>query len=136
MAKSRLSGSLDTNVLLRFLLDDVSSQSKAIEKLLEEGGAFEVADSALIECVYVLEKFYKMGRSLVVENVFAITRNKQFVTNRKMFETALPFYISHQSLSIIDCVLLAHTRLRKTTPLYSFDADLIKRSERDATAPV
>ena len=42
-----MTGSLDTNILLRLILEDVPEQSIAVEKLLTKGKVFEVADAAL-----------------------------------------------------------------------------------------
>ena len=135
MAKSNLRGSLDTNALLRLLLDDVPAQTNAVETLLEKGGVFEVADAALIEMVFVLEKICKMNRSLIQENIFAITRNKQFLCNKELFERCVPIYVAHKSLSIIDCALIAYARLANATPLYTFDKDLILYASGDAKNP-
>lgn len=136
MARSKPHGSFDTNVLLRYLLGDVPHQSAAIDILLAEGDTFEVTDAALFETVFVLENFYKMGRELIRDNVFLVTRNKQFVTNKKLFERCMPLYGEHPSLSIVDCALLEYARLRKATPLYTFDKKLVQNSGGDATIPV
>ena len=133
--KNKISGSLDTNILLRLLLGDAPAQTAHIDTLFQQGKIFEVADAALIEMVFVLEKIYGFERSLISENVFAITRNPQCVTNRILFEHAMPFYVAHAKLSIIDCALLVYTRLNKTTPLYTFDKELIKHSVQDAVSP-
>ena len=47
--------SLDTNCLLRWLLDDIPEQSAAITNLIDSGEGFTVADAALIETVFVPE---------------------------------------------------------------------------------
>ncbi len=135
MAKSKSRGSLDTNVLLRYLLGDVPHQSTAVESLLADGSVFDVADAALLEAVFVLEKFYKMERELIQDNMFTVTRNKQFACNQQLFERCMPLYVSHPSLSITDCILLTQARLNKKTPLYAFDEKLAKYSEGNAVIP-
>ena len=132
---SKKNGSLDTNTLLRLLLDDVPEQTKAVEKLLVTGRKFEVADAALIEMVFVLEKIYKMDRGLIQENILGIVRNSVFVCNKNLFEKALPIYVSEPALSIIDCSLLTYARLNKALPLYSFDKKLVNKSDRDCVTP-
>ena len=135
MAKNKLRGSLDTNALLRLLLGDVPAQTRAVESLLTKESVFEVADAALIEMIFVLEKIYKMERPLVMENVLAITRHKQFLCNKKMFEQCLPLYVAHKSLSIIDCALVTYARLQNATPLITFDKDIVKYASGDAIIP-
>lgn len=83
---------------------------------------------AIIETVFVLEKLYKMERELIKENILAIIRNPQFITNRTLFENALTIYVNSPKLSITDCSLLVYAELNKATPLYTFDKDLIKSS--------
>jgi predicted nucleic-acid-binding protein len=131
----RNSGSFDTNLLLRLILDDVPMQTKSIDALLASGRKFEIADVALVEMIFVLEKIYQMDRVLIQENIFAIIRNTSFVCNRQLFEHALPLYISESMLSIIDCVLLIYARLNKALPLYSFDKKLVKVSQGDSVWP-
>ena len=132
---SKKNGSLDTNTLLRLLLGDIPEQTKAVEKLLTTGRKFEVADAALIEMVFVLEKIYKMDRNLIQENILGIVRNSVFACNKALFENALPIYVSESSLSIIDCSLLTYARLNKALPLYSFDKKLVNKSNNDCVNP-
>lgn len=136
MAKSKSRGSLDTNVLLRLILGDVPSHTEAVDQLLAKGGEFHVADSAIIELVYVLESILHKDRSLIQENVFAIVRHKQCLANATLFDLCMPLYVAHPSLSITDCALLSYARLQKSVPLYTFDQKLVKHSEGDAKIPL
>lgn len=110
------------------------AQTETVERLLDKGGMFEVADAALIEMVFVLEKILKMDRTLVQENVFTITRHKQFLANKRLFEQCMPLYSTHPSLSIVDCALASYAHLRKV-PLYTFDKDIIRHASGDAKNP-
>jgi predicted nucleic-acid-binding protein len=121
-----MTGSLDTNALLRLALEDLPEQTAAIEKLLSTGTTFEIADAALFEMVYVLERVYRLPRLEVVENMLSIVRNKQFNCNRKLFELALPAYLEHPKLSIVDCALTQYAELNNASPLYTFDTVLAK----------
>lgn len=132
MGKNKSAGSLDTNILLRLLLDDVALHTKAAEALLGKGKRFEVADAAIIEMIFVLEKVYQFTREDILENVYVITRSEQFICNRTLFESALPLYLAQAKLSIMDCVLLTYARLNNALPFWTFDKDLIKYSENDA----
>lgn len=125
MGRSKHTGSLDTNTLLRLILGDVPEQTDAIERLLAKGGIFKVTDAVLTEMIYVLEKVLHKDRVLIQENVFAITRHKQFLTNKKLFERCMPLYRAHPKLSITDCLLVAHAEL-DNAPLYTFDKDIAK----------
>lgn len=134
MAKSNCP-SLDTNVLLRLVLDDVPEQSKIIKALLNAKTKYQVADPALIEMVFVLEKVYQLERPYIVDNIMFIVRHPQFICNRTLFETIVPVYLFEPALSITDCALLGYARLNNATPLYTFDKKLVAKSEGDAKHP-
>lgn len=134
MAK-KTSGSLDTNVLLRLLLNDVPEQTILVESLLSKGVQFEIADATIFELVFVLERVYGMERELVCENISAIIGNPKFNSNRALFKDALRLYESESKLSIIDCALLVYARLQKALPLFTFDKELQKKSMGDAQKP-
>lgn len=127
--------SVDTNVLLRLLLNDVPEQTKAVQKLFTIKTKYEVADVALIELVFVLERVLKMERGVVVHNLTAVIKHPQFICNKNLFEQIIPLYLAESALSINDCALLGYARLNKATPLYTFDKALIKKSNGDACTP-
>ncbi len=131
----KTSASFDTNLLLRLVLNDIPEQTKSVKKLLAKKSRFEVADLALTEMAFVLERVYKMERRMVVEFLSVIIRHPQFICNKNLFERVLPLYISEPTLSINDCALLWYARLNNATPLYSFDKKLVNKSEGDAKIP-
>lgn len=131
--ENKLSGSLDTNALLRLSLGDILEQARAVKKLLEQSSEMEVADAAVFEMVFVMEKGYKLSRERIVQNILSIIRHKNINCNRRLFELTLPFYLEHPKLSIIDCALTQYATLNATTPLYTFDKELAKKCP-DSTA--
>lgn len=58
---------LDTNVLLRFLLDDDRAQSSRVKELFEkaerEGGRFRVTWPVVLETIWVLTAVYEFRRT-------------------------------------------------------------------------
>jgi predicted nucleic-acid-binding protein len=133
--EKRNNASVDTNVLLRLVLNDVPAQADAVKKLLSFRVKYEVADVALTEMVFVLERLYKMERQMVTQFLLVILRHPQFVCNRSLFEKIVPIYLSEPSLSIVDCTLLEYARQNNTAPLYSFDKKLVNMSNGDAKIP-
>jgi predicted nucleic-acid-binding protein len=133
--EKRNSASFDTNLLLRLVLNYVPEQATSVKRILSGGGKYAVADVALTEMVFVLERLYKMERQMITQFLLVILRHPQFVCNRSLFEKVLPLYLSEPALSIVDCTLLEYARLNKTTPLYSFDKKLVKMSNGDAKIP-
>ena len=67
---------IDTNVILRFLLNDVAEQAEKARKLFEavEAGVEKVylTDLVLSECIWVLEKFYEVPRKEIKEAIKSV----------------------------------------------------------------
>ena len=119
--------SLDTNCLLRWILRDVPEQADAVASNLTSGQSFHLADQAIIEMIYVLEKTYSLPRVAIVDIVNLLMAESQFSWNREFFANIMVPYQMHNSLSVVDCYL-AHDALRASaTPLYTFNKQLIKK---------
>jgi len=122
-------GSLDTNVLLRLLLNDVPAQHSAAKMLLSEAsGQVSVADTAIIELVFVLERHYELTREQIAEATTGILQLKEINANRALFEMALPIYVDSLALSFEDCCLSAYAKIDDTEPLWTFDKKLANQS--------
>ncbi len=117
---------IDTNVILRYLLDDhktYSPKAKAFMLQVSEGKKkVEIPPVVIAECIYVLEKFYEVPRSEVVDSISGIFNFTGIVnTDRsEILEALLKFKISYTD--IVDCILAAHSSSEKV--VVSFDKDL------------
>ena len=116
--------SLDTNCLLRWLLDDIPEQAALVTDLINSGERFAVADAALIETVFVLEKLKKISRETIEKAIVAVIGNNAILCNRELFMEILPIYTSHPKLSFADCYLEVLARKTGATPLLTFDKKL------------
>ena len=125
-------GSLDTNILLRLVLNDVPEQMIAIKKLFEHCDTFHVSDIVIFEIVFILDKYYEFSRADICESIQTIIRHYKVICNRRLFELTLPLYIEHPKLSIVDCALTQYAELNDTAPLYTFDKELAKNCSRTA----
>jgi predicted nucleic-acid-binding protein len=133
---SALAGSLDTNVLLRLLLKDLPEQHQAIVALLDSSpGSFEVADTAVIEIVFVLERNYSFTRDAIAEDVGGLITLPRLNSNRVLFERALPLFVAHPSLSFEDCCLSVYAELQAATPLWTFDKKLATQTPSARLVP-
>ena len=117
-------GSLDTNVLLRLLLNDIPAQHQAALRLLETGNSFRVADTAFIEIVFILERNYQFNRLQITEAVEGLSGLTALLCNRVLLENALAIFETHPSLSFEDCCLVSYARLDQSEPLWTFDKKL------------
>lgn len=121
----KFSGSLDTNALLRLLLNDIPRQHVAVKKLLTQATTkLSVADIAIIELVFVLEIYYGFSRQQAKEAAVGLMQLKEINCNRVLFEKALSIYLNHAALSFEDCCLSTYATLNEAEPLWTFDKKL------------
>jgi len=119
----------DTNVILRYLLNDEPRQFKEADEFFEKvrtgGIRLVILESVLVECVYVLTKFYKIPKNMVSENLAGILHYKGIGNkDRKDLIEALKLY-SEKNIDIVDCILLARSKISGFT-LFSFDGKVKK----------
>lgn len=118
-------GSFDTNAVLRLLLNDIPEQRIAVKKLMEKAvGQFSIADTAIIELVFVLDRYYGFNRSQIADSVEGLTKLKEINCNRALFERTLPLFVNHSALSFEDCCLAVYAQLNDAEPLWTFDKKL------------
>jgi predicted nucleic-acid-binding protein len=127
---TKFAGSLDTNVLLRLLLNDIPEQRSSVKRLLgQTNNQFVVADTAVIELVFVLYKYYGFNRLQITEVIDGLMSLKEINCNRGLFIAALPLFVSHASLSFEDCCLAVYAQLNDAEPLWTFDKKLASHAE-------
>jgi len=116
--------SLDTNCLLRWLLGDIPEQTALVTALVDSGESLAVADAALIETVFVLEKIKKISRETIEKAVMAVIGKETILCNRELFIEVLSLYTKHPGLSCVDCYLEVLSRTTNAAPLLTFDKKL------------
>jgi predicted nucleic-acid-binding protein len=122
-------GSFDTNALLRLLLNDIVEQHTAIKELLNQTtNQFAVADTAIIELVFVLDRYYGFSRLQTIEAVEGLMKLKEINCNRVLFDRAMPLYVKHSGLSFEDCCLSVYALLNDAEPLWTFDKKLANQA--------
>ena len=131
-----LAGSLDANVLLRLLLNDVPDQHEAVEALFRKSSRqFAVADTAVIEVAFVLERHYSFSRSAIAEGIEGLMSLTEINCNRALFTKSLPLFIKSPSLSFEDCCLATYAELNDAKPLWTFDRKLASQTSNAKLVP-
>ena len=126
---TNFNGSVDTNILLRLLLNDVPEQHIAAKELIQKpSGQVSVADTAVIEFVFVLERYYGFSRQQIAEAIDGLMKLKEINCNRVLFEDAMPLFIKHSGLSFEDCCLSTYAKLNAAEPLWTFDKKLANQA--------
>lgn len=126
---ARFTGSLDTNVVLRLLLNDIPEQHVAVKKLMEQAtNQFAIADTVIIELVFSLDRHYGFSRLQIADAVDGLMKLKEINCNRALFEKALAIFIHHAGLSFEDCCLTVYAQLNDAEPLWTFDKKLANQA--------
>lgn len=119
---------LDTNTLLRFLLDDVPSQTKEIRRKIElaklDKIKLVIPQIVIFEIVYALTKEYGFKTEEVMEVLRKILINKYLqVQDGDIFEQTLSIF--SKKLSLADCFIYFFAK-KKEAELFTFDKNLQK----------
>lgn len=113
---------LDTNIILRYLLNDTPVQVARIEKLFQAAlpRSLQIPDVVIVEIVHVLESFYQLKKLDVVDRLHLLVEFEIFKTNKRLIKKTLEVY-QKQSISFVDAYLIARVVTAQNTRLYTFD---------------
>jgi len=119
----------DTNVYLRFLLDDVKEQVEVSEKLFRKASQkrieIVVPQIVVFEIQFALDKYYGFSRGDMVEKIETIlSADFLKVEERSVFLKCLTIY-KENKISFVDSFLSAKAHAGKME-LFSFDKKLVK----------
>ncbi len=114
--------SLDTNVVLRFLIDDVPDQTERVAQLVEQNRVY-VTDVVTVEIIYVLEKVLLLSRKDIADLLRAFLGLSQVVSNPYFLINAIDLYEQHPRLSIVDCYAASEAKAYNNQ-LATFDKKL------------
>jgi len=117
---------VDTNVILRFLLNDNPNQAQEAEDLFEkaENNQLEIPDIIIAELIFVLLSVYKLSRRDIVEKIRAVVEHPKFMVNKKIINFALDEFLS-KNISFVDGYLVALAKTRREIDLFTFDKKLM-----------
>lgn len=114
--------SLDTNLVLRFLLNDLPEQAKKVENLVLNNQVY-VTEVVIIETVYVLEKIFQIPRQDIARLVGDFFNFPNLATNRDFLPEVISLYRDHPALSVVDCYVAIESTTRDNQ-LATFDKRL------------
>ena len=130
MSSNKYGGSLDTNVAIRILLNDIPDQHQKSLKLIQENNKeYLVSDIAIMEIVFVLEKHYGFTRDQVADTITGLISIWNLAINRVIISDSINFYLGHKSLSFEDCYMAEAARFHNAEPLFTFDRKLATQSD-------
>lgn len=116
---------VDTNAILRYLLDDITEQADAAESVIK-GGAYTL-EAVLAEVVYVLNKSYKAARQEVSKIIIRLL-DEISIDQKDAVTYALKVY-ADTSFDFVDCLLIARNEVLNED-VFTFDKKLLHRLNR------
>ena len=113
---------LDTNAVLRFLLQDVREMADFVEDRMLRN-EYLIPVEVVSEAVYVLSKVYKADRNAVVRlfDILLSDKNSRF-PHRKTIEKAVRVY-GETKFDFIDCLMAGYAAVERHEIL-TFDKKL------------
>ena len=122
---------MDTNLFIRYLVNDDPEKADRVEKLLEQATSGKIrlvtADLVIAEVVWVLESAYGLKNAEITPMVKGILATPGIeVTNAELVGRSLDYYES-LNIDFIDGYIAAVMDKMKITEIYSFDKKQISR---------
>jgi len=116
---------IDTNVIVRYLVEEKENQPKGLKKFfleLERGEIkVECLEIVFFQVIFVLKSFYKIPKTKIIENMQAMLSLDGFhMKNKRIMERTLEMWGSHAG-DIIDCHIVANMEYTGTKELLTYD---------------
>jgi predicted nucleic-acid-binding protein len=111
--------SVDTNVLVRNLMNDDPDQARAAAQALEGAELIAASLSCLCEFVWVLRRVYRLGRKDVLDAINALLNSQNVVLNRAAVEAGLTTLMAGGDFA--DGVIAYEGRMMGGETFVSFD---------------
>ena len=115
---------IDTNSILRFLLDDIPEQNAEVQKLFRQAKKTNleiiVSEIVIFEIHFILEKYYLFRKEEIIEKLgIIVSSNYLNIESRELFISALKLYRKN-NISLVDCFLLVKAEI-ENAELFTFD---------------
>ncbi len=114
---------LDTNLIIRFLVNDDPKKVARVEELLKSKNDTNILlDTILAEIIWVLSSYYSLKKKEVAEKIRALIHVDSVECNQVLINRAMTLW-ENNNISYIDAYLAAVAELGDLT-LYTYDTRL------------
>ena len=114
---------LDTNLIIRFLVNDDAIKVSRVEKLLRDKNNKNILlDTVLAEIIWVLSSYYSLNKLEICEKIQALIHVDSVECNEVLINHSLTLWLDY-NISYIDAYLAAVAELGNIT-LYTYDTKL------------
>lgn len=123
---------LDTNVVVRYLVQDDPEQSvyanQVIEKAIEQGEVLVISQITLCEVVWVLERCYSASRKELIDVLNQILQTQQLqIEHDTVAREALRDFENNAGVDFSDCLIGRKNISRGCSFTYTFDKNAGKK---------
>lgn len=129
---------IDTNIFIRFFVNDGTQEHKIVEKffnkLVVSDTKYMTSTMVIAEIIWVLEKYYKMEKKNVCENIRLILDTPNILIKEKyILHNAIETF-KKQNIDFIDAYNYAYALKNGSSKIISYDKHfdrlaLLKRTE-------
>ncbi len=113
---------LDTNMVLRYLLNDNREMADEAERVIKEGSVLLTIE-VIAEVVYVLKGVYSIERGQIASCLLEFLSEVN-ILEEQVVRLGLEIY-AEQNLDFVDCILYAYNRV-KGYEVKTFDKKLLR----------
>jgi len=122
---------LDTNVVIRYLVQDDPAQSKKasyfIEKSIKAGETLWICQLTLCEIFWVLERCYNLNKEELISTLTALLQTRQIkIEQEDIAWAALRDYEKSSHVGFPDCIIGRQNAYHECIHTYTFDKDAAK----------
>ncbi len=100
---------LDTNMVLRYLLNDNEEMAEEAERIIKKGSAL-LTTEVIAEVVYVLKGVYSIERGQIASCLLEFLSEVN-IPEEQVVRLGLETY-AEQNLDFVDCILYAYNRVK------------------------
>lgn len=125
--------SLDTNVILRYMLNDDPVLSKRARGFIVNNKSY-VTDVIVTEIATVLDKVYEIDKADIAELIQAFLGLENVTYNLYFLDAVIELYEAKPALSFVDCYATVEARMYANT-LVTFDKKLINQGGKHVVEP-
>ena len=120
----RLSGFLDTSVVVRYITGDLEGLAQAATDIVDGEQELWITDVVLTEASYVLSSVYQLSRALIVDQLIEFVQKQNIIgygISKGLLIQALLMCRPSGRVSVADALIWAAARSSGSGVVYSFD---------------
>ena len=124
---------IDTNIIIRFLVEDNEKHflvSKALFEEVQLGVVkIEILSEVLMEVLFVMTKVYKIPKGIVIEKLKSLLLLDGVVNDDKAIYIDALNLMQHKNIDYVDALICTKNVLQGYGKI-SFDKDVMKKCEK------